>query len=356
MRTLLKLFTALVVALPASLTADPQPMKVGVILALSGPGAKWSSYQRMGVELALEESRAQGKNIELIFEDSKTEAPKAVSAFRKLTQVDRVDAVLGDIFAILTEPLIPLADSAKVLLLAPSLPASVCAKSSGQVFTAAAQIPTSLSAFSAALRRNPQLKKIASVHFDDPGWGNTLASVWKDAAIANNAEIVAEFATADFLPDFRSAFPKILRKDPGVFFIAHEPFSAIRALKELSYKGKIVFANNLLEVLTPDSKFDWTDFSNVTYVDTTPTLDFLAKFEQRFKTPRLLEAETSYEALRTIIKAVEANPENPAAGIRTVRYQGVVGPLDYSSGCSGQENWNSDRNRVLRRTKTRRSH
>lgn len=321
----------------SSAVADEIPIKIGVILGLTGPGAKWSAYQRMGIELALDELRKDGRKVEVIFEDSRTETQQSVAAFHKLVEVDHVQAVVGDIFAMLTEPLIPLADKAKVLLLTPSLPGAVCAKSSGYVFTAAAQIPVSLPAWGSVFRHRPEIKRIASVFFDDPGWGNTLNHVWRTAASEHSVQVVAQFESADFVPDFRSAFPKILKQKPDAFFIAHEPFIAIRTLKELTYSGTIVFANNVMEVLTPDSTFDKRDLEKLLFVDTAPTQAFLDTFEAKFKTPRLLEAEASYEALRSVVKAIEANPAAPALGIRSVRYPGVVGMIDYTSGCSGNK-------------------
>ncbi len=58
------------------------------------------------MELALDEVNQSGgingKKLEVLFEDRGTSAQKAVVAFNKLAKIDRVDAIVGDIFSFVT--------------------------------------------------------------------------------------------------------------------------------------------------------------------------------------------------------------------------------------------------------------
>lgn len=47
----------------------------------------------------------------------------------------------------------------------------------------------------------------------------------------------------------------------------------------------------------------------------------------------MLEPHTSYEILRSLVRAYQNNPKELLAGIRKVKYQGVMGPIDYSDIC-----------------------
>ena len=44
----------------------------------------------------------------------------------------------------------------------------------------------------------------------------------------------------------------------------------------------------------------------------------------------MIEAHNSYESLRSVAKAIAANPNDPIAGLKTVTYQGVAGEIDFS--------------------------
>ena len=49
------------------------PLRIGVVLGLSGPAAYWSEYQYKGMQLAVSEAQAKGVDVKLLLEDSKTE-------------------------------------------------------------------------------------------------------------------------------------------------------------------------------------------------------------------------------------------------------------------------------------------
>jgi branched-chain amino acid transport system substrate-binding protein len=93
----LVLFLA-VTAVPTA--ADAQaPVKIGVIQPLSGPVAASGSYVRMGAEIARDWINARGgvngRKIELVIEDNKSDPKEAASAAEKLIVRDKVPAIMG---------------------------------------------------------------------------------------------------------------------------------------------------------------------------------------------------------------------------------------------------------------------
>jgi hypothetical protein len=50
------------------------------------------------MELAVEDLKREGVDIDLVFEDSQTQATKVISAYNKLRQLDRVDALIANDF------------------------------------------------------------------------------------------------------------------------------------------------------------------------------------------------------------------------------------------------------------------
>ena len=85
--------------------AETISLRVGFIGGFSGPGSVYGQPCRNGFELGRAET---GRNsLQVIYEDDQFVAAKTVAAFRKLTEVDRVDVliVLGSIPSAAVAPL-----------------------------------------------------------------------------------------------------------------------------------------------------------------------------------------------------------------------------------------------------------
>lgn len=334
-KVLLIAMASSIVYFSSTAAAQANP-KVGVISGMSGAAAKWNRFQNMGVELAKEELGAEGYPIDLIYEDSATEAPKAIAAFNKLVQFNKVDAILADDFGFVIAPLLPLLERSKTFLVALSLPHDrYCKQGRGYFYSGTSQFTKTKAAFEKFYELNPSVKKVALVIYDDPEWGNTYRDIWKAIAAERSVEVVDEFLSAEFTPDFKSALTKILAKKPDAVFVAHEPQSFLKALRQLNYQGLVVSANNVFEVLA-DTETLPALLEGVYVVDPKISSEFRDKFRARFKQYPILEAYAGYEGLRSIAAALKANPEKPQVGMREVTYPGVAGQIDYSvESCAG---------------------
>ena len=75
------------------------PIKLGVIQPLSGPVAASGNYVRMGAEIARDWLNAKGgingRKVELVIEDNKSDPKEAASAAEKLIVRDKVPAIMG---------------------------------------------------------------------------------------------------------------------------------------------------------------------------------------------------------------------------------------------------------------------
>jgi branched-chain amino acid transport system substrate-binding protein len=95
MRIVLALLTTALMALPAW----AQPIKVGFASAMSGPSAITGEGVMWGATMAVEELNAKGgimgRKIEVFFADNKGTPGEAVSAVRRLADVDKVDVIIG---------------------------------------------------------------------------------------------------------------------------------------------------------------------------------------------------------------------------------------------------------------------
>ncbi len=100
MRIRLALLVILLASLPPLAAAQaPPPIRIGFASAMSGPAAITGEGVRWGGTLAVEEINAKGgimgRKLEAYFADNKATPGEAVSAVRKLADVDKVDVIIG---------------------------------------------------------------------------------------------------------------------------------------------------------------------------------------------------------------------------------------------------------------------
>jgi branched-chain amino acid transport system substrate-binding protein len=99
MKSILTLLMTLLMTLLAAVPASAQPIRVGFASAMSGPSAITGEGVRWGATMAVEDINAKGgimgHKVEAFFADNKGTPGEAVSAVRKLVDVDKVDVIIG---------------------------------------------------------------------------------------------------------------------------------------------------------------------------------------------------------------------------------------------------------------------
>jgi branched-chain amino acid transport system substrate-binding protein len=100
-----------------------EPIKIGVILPLTGEMANWGESMKGGIELAKDEINSKGgimgRHLEIVYEDNQAcDKALTVSAFRKLINIDKVKiTMVGCSGAVLA--VAPIAEENRVILLTP---------------------------------------------------------------------------------------------------------------------------------------------------------------------------------------------------------------------------------------------
>jgi branched-chain amino acid transport system substrate-binding protein len=99
----------------------PETVKIGMILAMTGPGAFYGQVMSRGAQLAVDQINKAGgiggRRLQLLIEDHKSgDAEAAVTGARKLLDVDKVPVILTS-YSAPTLAIQPLAVEKKVLLL-----------------------------------------------------------------------------------------------------------------------------------------------------------------------------------------------------------------------------------------------
>jgi ABC-type branched-subunit amino acid transport system substrate-binding protein len=258
-----------------------------------------------------------------------------------LVDLDKVDAVIANDFGFVVAPLLPLVEKRKGLLLAIGLSQEqYCKIAPNSFFSIASEVSRSKAAYNHFFELHPEVKRIGLVVFDDPEWGHAYRAIWQALATERGITIVDTFLNNEWKPDFKTALTRMLAKKPDAILFAHEPEGMIKAAAQLKFTKPLVAANNVLEMLA-DKNSARPELNEVYLVDPGITDEFRKRFSERFKRSPILEAYAGYEALRALAKAAQENRKDLAAGMRHVRYAGVAGPIDFTTGrCSGnQSSW-----------------
>ena len=74
---------------------EARPVKVGVLVPLSGPAAGYGEEAQMVLDYTASQMNGEEVVVELFYEDSKCAGKDAVTAYQKLVDITGVDVVLG---------------------------------------------------------------------------------------------------------------------------------------------------------------------------------------------------------------------------------------------------------------------
>lgn len=188
-----------------SSSKDGDTIKIGANLELSGAVASYGSSEADAIDLAVEEINAaggiDGKKIELIKVDNKSDAAEATNAAIKLTSQDKVTAIIGAATSGNSVAQVQIATDSKTPMISPSgTSTTVTVGEDGKV--------------------NPFTFRTA---FIDPFQGTVAANfaanklkVKNVAVYADNASDYAKGLASSFIKDFEAAGGKIVAKESYV--------------------------------------------------------------------------------------------------------------------------------------------
>jgi len=316
----------------ADTTEATPKYKIGAILPLSGDAAALGRASENGMRMALDTlPTKESSRIEVKFEDDGLVITRSVAAFRKLVDIDKVNAVIcwssGTCKAIA-----PLAEASKIPLVAI---ASDSAVSKGRKFAVNFWVTPEAETkalMPEALRRG--YKRVAIVSAIQEG-----AQACRDAFLKQSQgtiEIAFNEEYPSDLKDFRSVVTRLKNvKD-------------VDAILMILMPGQLgTFAKQLRQAGVQAPMFGYETFEDKSEVEnssgalvgswfaTASTGDesFVAKFKERFPEDVIVTANNGYDAIALLSTASSSNssPETVAEFLRTVRdFPGVSGTFSSS--------------------------
>ncbi len=222
-----------------------EPFTIGVMESLTGAGETYGTVASQSKQMAADEINAaggiDGRRLEFVVEDSKCNAQDAITAYRKLTDVEGVKIILGTSCSSAMLGVAPLAEADGVIL-----------------FSGLASNPDIANAGDYIFRTQINDLEVG-VGTGNALWtdgARTLATITESTDYAEGVrrsttaqfeqrggQVVAAESYASDVADFRTQLTKLFEADPDALHIAPQSeFSAgtiMKQARELGYEGPI---------------------------------------------------------------------------------------------------------------------
>lgn len=314
-------------------TDETGPVKIGVLFMQTGDGAAWGENAKKGADLAFEEYRASNpaRPIEVIYEDTKTDAKETVTAFNKLLSLDKVDYLLGPLWLHETTAINPLIQQKNIPVISPSY-------------------------FSRENRtnlRNPLLMwldavaetdriadyviksgvKSVSIISTTDAWESTVGKTFEENMTKAGVRVNAREVVQTDATDVRFNVTKMLKDKPEAIFVATywQYVHTLKALSEQQYEDK-VFSIEIDEYLAGET----SGFGQEVYAIGPEAYSegFSAKFEQKYGAKPGMPAGHAYDAAKLLLENVSKYGKDKGAFLEDMNtrasFEGVSGLIEFT--------------------------
>ncbi len=308
---------------------ESQVIKIGVILPLTGDLSVFGNWIKKGINLAVNEMKPL--NVEIVFEDNMGQTSRSVSAFHKISSINKVDAVITAQTQV-ASALLPLANSKKLFTVFTfsDLPEGKKDYVLNYHFPVLDEIKVLAEFASEKIG-----KKGATIVINDE-FGNLSANIFSKAFVSNGGEITSEEHFSFSEKDFRSIISRVMKVKPNFLFIIAYTDTYVgltKALKEMNLNIPIIGPNVLTVYLSMVKDYlPISYFTSSTYALENLTaneyLDFVKKYEEYYnEEPNSVNAE-GYEAAKILINALNKDRMELSSILDSFRnYKGIFGKV-----------------------------
>jgi branched-chain amino acid transport system substrate-binding protein len=305
------------------------PIKVGAVLSLSGPAAVFGLPERDAIEAVVEEINrtggVNGRKIELVLHDDKTDPSEAVRGVTQVTR-DGVVAIVGPSTGSGILAAGPVAERLRVPLLAPAGTASITDKKNSfypWVFRVAPSDQTDIHKILADIAKDG--KRRIGVFYQEDAYGKVGLDYGQQIAKELGLQIVASVSAAYTATDLTAQATQLREAKPDAVFMQisisalgasfHKaarqvgldvPLYGNAGLAQKSFLDAMGDSGNGVRVLS---------IGNLPYEPIDPETKLVALLKARGKTPQgwgELVGSNGLMAIVAAIKAVKGDLSGPA--------------------------------------------
>jgi branched-chain amino acid transport system substrate-binding protein len=321
-------------------TTDNETLKIGVIMPMTGVAANYGEHQFNAIRMAVDELNAKNgsthKRMEVILEDNATDPKKEISALQKLTDVDHVPVVIGSVWDIMANAIMPILENKQVTLISPTASPDILEKANKYFFTTIAPVSTHQPVVEKYLK-NESGKKVALIYVAG-GWGIANRNLYRKAIEATGKTLVSEAELTKFDGNDVQREITLLKSIRPDIILAAVNFMDAKQLVEknkiLGLNSKIFGHDNILVSYITQGIDKEALKGTVVYRLAAPDSTFAEKYKNLYGKEPANDADKAYDAVYVIAKAIELSNDSSAVGVlsglkKVDTIEGASGPIDY---------------------------
>jgi ABC-type branched-subunit amino acid transport system substrate-binding protein len=298
---------------------EGEPIKIGFIGPLTGDGAAWGEIEKNTIELAVEEINndggIKGKPIAVTYEDGKCEGPTALSAAKKLVELDKIKILLVSCSQEVL-PIAPYAEQNKVIVFA-SYAAASNISSAGDYIFRNSWTNIDMAKSMAEIVKTKGTK--AAIITEISAFSSDLGDLFVKEYQSLGGTIVSDQNFQQGVKDYRSQILKIVTSKPEVVVVnpigPNTGIPVLKQLRQLGYSGPIVgnFFGSSKEVQELTEAKDMIYISDPTIADGSLKKKLLESYKNKYGSTPDLEwpLGARYDAVYILKGALEAVGNEP---------------------------------------------
>lgn len=334
MKKVTKVFSVMVasVALAAMLSGcggDKKPaggdtIKVGGNLEMTGGSASFGISSKNAIELAFkninDKGGINGKKLELVVADNKSEAAEATNAMQKLVSQDKVVAVIGPNLSSATIAAGAINNGSKVLDIAPMAtnPNVTVDPATGKTkeynFRACFIDPFQGTVMANFAKNDLQATKAAILIDNSSDYAKGLAAFFKENFIKNGGTVVAEESYLQKDTDFKATLTKIKAAAPDILYVPgyyQEVGMIVKQGREMGIEIPMAGGDGWDSAKLPEiagkAALNNTYFSSLYSPDDDSALNkaFVSEYEKAYKVKPDVFAALAYDSALLVAEAIK---------------------------------------------------
>ena len=318
-------------------------IKIGVILSLTGKVTKYGEDSKRGMDIAVEEINAGKKypfSLKLLYEDDKAEATTAVSALRKLIEVDRVPIIVGFILSNNALACAPIAESKKVNILITCASAEKIKDAGDYIFRIRESAAIHGREMANYARNTLTINEVAILYANAEN-GYSYSRAFQEEFLKLGGTIVFTESFEEGEKDFRSLITKAKAKNPEGVYLAGLPIELgliLQQSKELKFEPKNWIASSgaedpkLIEIakgaadglIISSPPFDPSSSNE-------KVKDFVKSYQKQYNSEPAVLAANGYDAvyiIADVIRQYGSSSEEIKTGLYHIKdFEGVGGRI-----------------------------
>ncbi len=234
-------------------TSAATSIPIGIAVAQTSNVALLGQEQVTGAKIAEQyfnqKGGVNGTPIKLVFQDTAGDEQGTINAFNTLITQDKVVGIVGPTLSQQAFSADPIADRAKVPVLGPSNTAKGIPQIGEYISRVSAPVAVvAPNSVKAALKINPQIKKVAVFFAQNDAFSKSETGTFQDTVKEQKLDLVTvqKFQTTD--TDFQTQATSAMNLKPDLVIIsglAADGGNLIKQLRQLGYKGLIIGGNGL---------------------------------------------------------------------------------------------------------------